>query len=747
MGINTPAKKILILAANPKGTSPLRLDEELRDISEGLQRSQNRNQFTLEHRLAVRPRDIQRAMLDVNPQIVHFSGHGAGEEGLVFEDETGKMKLVESLALAELFELFSDQVECVVLNGCHSLVQEDAIVQYINYVIGMSQAIGDKAAIEFAVGFYDALGAGRSIDFAYKLGCSSIRLSGIPGHLIPTLKKKTDSSQLISDKDDSRTEWMLVLSGTFNDTAKEKVEALVEHLRQLSGDASLTLKKIKAGSIVLILEGSPESFRFIESLWRSGELTELMGIPIENIDYVSDLPKSTEIFINTDQSFSTSQSRYSKFPLDREEVTTVETGVGLLFRTTKDSPILIEEPQQRKYYIDFSSVRFGETINEIERTIINPTNETTCQVLTGHIGCGKSTELLRLKWKLEREGFHVIYLDASEDLDLMDIDGRDLLLAIARQITTSLESLSISFASESFAALFAKLVKNLSEIEIATQLGVAAGTSRITSSLKLSPSSRQQFRQYLELQEIVDAINNDLLKPGITSLKQSGKKGLVVIVDELDRAGTFSLTSNEDLFIDQGEFLRKLNCHLIFTMPLSLKFSNEYNKVVHYFGEAKLLPLIPLQYSDGHGNEEALSLLKQVVLARAYPDLTQDNRLEMISNLFDTPANLNTLCQLSGGHLRTLLTLFRNCLVEDLPISRKAIERVVRQRQFDVERLISDNDWALLSRISQQRWLSIEEKQYQSLLINRFVLEYLDNQGNLWYRINPILADAQEIQV
>jgi hypothetical protein len=35
----------------------------------------------------------------------------------------------------------------------------------------MSQAIGDKAAIEFAVGFYDALGAGRSIEFAYKLGC------------------------------------------------------------------------------------------------------------------------------------------------------------------------------------------------------------------------------------------------------------------------------------------------------------------------------------------------------------------------------------------------------------------------------------------------------------------------------------------------------------------------------------------------------------------------------------------------
>ncbi len=60
--------KILLLAANPKHTSPLRLDEELRDLEEGLRRAQHR--------------DIQRVMLDESPQIVHFSGHGAGAEGL-----------------------------------------------------------------------------------------------------------------------------------------------------------------------------------------------------------------------------------------------------------------------------------------------------------------------------------------------------------------------------------------------------------------------------------------------------------------------------------------------------------------------------------------------------------------------------------------------------------------------------------------------------------------------------------------
>lgn len=181
---------ILILTANPKGTSQLNLDQEVRDIEQGLERAKQRDRFVVKSILAVRPRDIQRAMLDLNPSIVHFSGHGTGNEGLVFEDETGSAKLVDGEALAGLFELFAEQVECVVLNGCYSEVQAEAIRQHINYVIGMKKAIGDKAAIEFAVGFYDALGAGRSVEFAHKLGCAAIRLAGIPEQLTPTLKKK-----------------------------------------------------------------------------------------------------------------------------------------------------------------------------------------------------------------------------------------------------------------------------------------------------------------------------------------------------------------------------------------------------------------------------------------------------------------------------------------------------------------------------------------------------------------------------
>ncbi|BAZ38264.1 hypothetical protein NIES4101_42010 [Calothrix sp. NIES-4101] len=173
---STKKGRILILTANPTSTNKLRLDEEVREITEGLRRSKEREQFTIESRWAVRADDIRRAILDFEPQIVHFSGHGEREGELVFEDAAGNAKAVTPEALAGLFELFTNEVKCVVINACYSHKQADAITQHIDYVIGMKQAIGDKAAIKYAIGFYDALGAGRTIEIAHKFGVNAIQL-------------------------------------------------------------------------------------------------------------------------------------------------------------------------------------------------------------------------------------------------------------------------------------------------------------------------------------------------------------------------------------------------------------------------------------------------------------------------------------------------------------------------------------------------------------------------------------------
>ncbi len=193
-------KKILLLSANPTNTSKLRLDGEVREIEAGLERAKHRDEFEIISKWAVRVDDLRRALLDHEPQIVHFSGHGLGNQGLALENDSGQMQLVSASALTSLFKLFP-KIECVVLNACYSEVQAEAIHQHIDYVIGMSKEIGDNAAKKFAVGFYDALGAGRTIEDGFEFGCTSIDLESIPESSTPVLKSRKSRKEIAITQD------------------------------------------------------------------------------------------------------------------------------------------------------------------------------------------------------------------------------------------------------------------------------------------------------------------------------------------------------------------------------------------------------------------------------------------------------------------------------------------------------------------------------------------------------------------
>lgn len=183
-------KKILLLSVNPKGTHQLRLDEEFREIKEAFTRSKYRDKFEIVMGLATRVSDLGRALLQYKPTIVHFSGHGSENDGLVLENELGQQQLVSSQALASLFEQCQKNVECVLLNACHSDSQADVIYKSIDCVIAMQKAIGDRAAIKFSLGFYDALGAGEPYEQCFKWGCSAIDLEGIPESETPKIRHR-----------------------------------------------------------------------------------------------------------------------------------------------------------------------------------------------------------------------------------------------------------------------------------------------------------------------------------------------------------------------------------------------------------------------------------------------------------------------------------------------------------------------------------------------------------------------------
>lgn len=162
-------RKILFLSANPKGTGRLSLDKELKLIKERLASSTQRDTFDLEIEMAVEISTITGAMQKQKPEIVHFSGHGSGVDGIAVENREGAMILFPTKGLSRLFRAFKDTVKCVVLNACYASEQAKVISQHGIYVIGMNDAVEDEAAIDFAQGFYQSLGEGGNFEFAFDM--------------------------------------------------------------------------------------------------------------------------------------------------------------------------------------------------------------------------------------------------------------------------------------------------------------------------------------------------------------------------------------------------------------------------------------------------------------------------------------------------------------------------------------------------------------------------------------------------
>ncbi|UXE61353.1 MAG: CHAT domain-containing protein [Woronichinia naegeliana WA131] len=138
--MNTSQINVLVVFANPRGTSPLRLSTEDRVIRESIRLSRYRNDISLTIRHATTVHDLRRSLLDEDFQIVHISGHGTGS-GLVLEDDAGGIYVPPQQALADLFQAYKS-IQCVILNACYSISQGELMSLGIPFTIGMEGSIG-----------------------------------------------------------------------------------------------------------------------------------------------------------------------------------------------------------------------------------------------------------------------------------------------------------------------------------------------------------------------------------------------------------------------------------------------------------------------------------------------------------------------------------------------------------------------------------------------------------------------------
>lgn len=433
----------------------------------------------------------------------------------------------------------------------------------------------------------------------------------------------------------------------------------------------------------------------------------------------------------------------------------------------------LRNQEDQAYYIDFATVRGGKIIEVLKRTIARLSPEQpTCQLFTGHIGCGKSTELSRLAEELTQAGFHVVYFASSEDLDEIDIDFTDIMLAIARRVTESLEKSEVYLESKGFKS-FLKSAWDVLQTPVTLEAEIAAfggkgkidtegkaefslplGLATITAKAQGNPSQRSKLRQYLEPRsnQVLELINQEIIAVANQQLKQGGKSGLVVIVDNLDRIDSRPNVGGrplpEYIFIDRGDQLRKLNCHLVYTIPLGLMFSNENEILKNRLGggiDPKVLPMVTVRKREGFPHQEGMNLLRQMVLSKAFPELDSSTRLGLIHEIFDSPETLDRLCQVSGGHLRNLTGILYSCLQDDdPPISRQVLESVIRRYRDRLVGAIDNDEWDLLFKVFQEQKVK-GDREYQIFLKNLWVFEYRDDQGN-WFSLNPLLQESEKFK-
>ncbi|HEX2687932.1 MAG TPA: CHAT domain-containing protein [Kofleriaceae bacterium] len=172
---------VLFLAANPAKVQLLQLGEECRAIEDKIRAAKFRDQIRFQSWWAARPDDLLQALNEHTPSVLHFSGHGDGDQGLCFQSEDGSAQHVSAEGLAQVMRAAGASVMVVVLNACYSEVQAQALVAHVPCVVGMPHAIGDEAAITYAASFYGALAFGRSVANAHQQGLAALALNPSSG--------------------------------------------------------------------------------------------------------------------------------------------------------------------------------------------------------------------------------------------------------------------------------------------------------------------------------------------------------------------------------------------------------------------------------------------------------------------------------------------------------------------------------------------------------------------------------------
>lgn len=400
---------------------------------------------------------------------------------------------------------------------------------------------------------------------------------------------------------------------------------------------------------------------------------------------------------------------------------------------------------------------------QLMQTHIEWNEHESLQMFSGFRGSGKTTELFRLKERLEAQGHVVLYSDALDYINPSEpVDIADLLVVLAGAFSDALEkNLSINIAGESY---WSRLKHYLTETEVElTEVSAKAETDSpakelvgglkagldLKLALRTTPSFRQKLQQVLaqrigELKNGVDKFFED----GVRAIRQHRQSDtrIVFIFDSLEQIrGSLSneqdvIRSVERLFANHLKLLELPYLHAVYTVPPWLQF------VMPNVAKIVMIPSIRQWNNDDQRSECTAGWTALRALAHKRFGDEGGRRFFGQPNAQGHFAKADKIITVCGGHFRDLLLLLREALVraKSLPVTSEVLDAAIASvRNNFLPIAIDDARWLdQIARLRTAALPSVKPEDVNRLtrfLDTHFVL-YLTN-GKEWYDSHPLIRE------
>jgi hypothetical protein len=421
----------------------------------------------------------------------------------------------------------------------------------------------------------------------------------------------------------------------------------------------------------------------------------------------------------------------------------MEYDIKKIYQLFDPAPLLSDETD---LYVPLDDVR-GSTglVTKLSRTIRLSSEKPTCQLLAGHIGSGKSTELQRLRKELEsgEERFFTVFCDILMYIDPQDTDFLDILIPMICSMACDIrDRCKIEIKPGYFRQRWDE-IKEVFGAEINfNEVGLSLGLGQISAKMKSSPKTRLEIRKHLEpnTNNWIDAAN-EVISQAALELTKKGYKGLVIIVDGLDKLPVMKSSWAEQsvaelVFIGRHSQMTAFRCHTVYAIPLGLAYSCRERDIASLYGitAPPVVPMTKIFDEDGKKWIAGFSKFKEIIIKRI-------KKAGADESIFENKQVLDKIIEYSGGQPRLLTILIRDSIIEgELPIALKAVNNVVRKITHSYERQLREEHWKIVKEVKKSHSLNRNEKNdylCMDLLGNCAVLQYINDKE--WYGVNPLL--------